>query len=48
MATIRNAERIIVLTENGIEEDGTHTELMKKRGEYFKLYNSQFKSADIA
>lgn len=47
MATIRNAERIIVLTENGIEEDGTHTELMKKRGEYFKLYNSQFKSADI-
>ncbi len=48
MATIQNAERIIVLTENGIEEDGTHTELMKKRGEYFKLYNSQFKSADIA
>lgn len=48
MATIRNAERIIVLTENGIEEDGTHSELMKKRGEYFKLYNSQFKSAEIA
>jgi ATP-binding cassette subfamily B protein len=47
MATIRNAERIIVLTENGIEEDGTHTELMKKRGEYFKLYNSQFKSAEL-
>lgn len=47
MATIRNAERIIVLTENGIEEDGTHTELMKKRGEYFKLYNSQFKSTEL-
>jgi ATP-binding cassette subfamily B protein len=48
MATIRNAERIIVLTENGIEEEGNHTELMKKRGEYFKLYNSQFKPAESA
>lgn len=47
MATIRNAERIIVLTEKGIEEEGNHSELMKKRGEYFKLYNSQFKTIEI-
>lgn len=46
MGTIKNAERIIVLTEKGIEEDGTHQELMKKRGEYFKLYNSQFTSLE--
>lgn len=42
MATIKNAERIIVLTEDGIAEEGTHEELMDKKGEYFKLYSSQF------
>lgn len=46
MATIRNAERIIVLTEMGIEEEGNHAQLMKMRGEYFKLYNSQFKPSE--
>ncbi len=29
----------MVLTENGIEETGTHRELMEKKGEYYKLYN---------
>jgi ATP-binding cassette subfamily B protein len=47
MATIRNAQRIIVLTEKGIEEEGNHAELMKLRGEYFKLYNSQFKPSEV-
>jgi len=42
MATIKNAERIIVLTEDGIAEEGTHQELMDKKGEYYKLYSSQF------
>ena len=32
LSTIRNAERIVVLTENGIEESGTHEELMEKGG----------------
>lgn len=38
LSTIRNAERILVLTENGIEESGTHDELMSKNGVYASLY----------
>lgn len=39
LSTIRNAEKIIVLTENGIEEQGTHKELIEKKGVYYQLYN---------
>lgn len=42
LATIKSAKRIAVLTEKGIEEEGTHKELIKKEGVYFKLYRSQF------
>ncbi|MCQ2461942.1 MAG: ABC transporter ATP-binding protein/permease [Clostridia bacterium] len=39
LTTIRNADRIIVLTEDGIAEEGTHAALMEKKGMYHKLYN---------
>ena len=39
LSTIRNAERILVLTEDGIAESGTHDELIKKGGVYERLYN---------
>lgn len=38
LSTIRNAEKILVLTENGIEEEGTHEALLAKNGAYAKLY----------
>ena len=39
LTTIQNAKRILVLTENGIEEEGTHEELLAKGGIYEKLYH---------
>ena len=41
LSTIRNASRILVLTANGIEEEGTHEELLAKGGAYAKLYHSR-------
>ena len=38
LGTIKNADEIIVLNENGIEEKGSHEELIKKNGVYSKLY----------
>ena len=39
LSTIKNADKIIVLTENGIEESGTHEELLAKNGIYKELYS---------
>ncbi len=40
LSTIKNATVILVLTEKGIEEKGTHGELMAKGGVYYNLYNT--------
>lgn len=40
LSTIRNAQRIVVLDENGIAEQGTHKELLEKKGLYYGLYNA--------
>jgi ABC-type multidrug transport system fused ATPase/permease subunit len=42
LSTIQHADRIIVLHRGRIREIGTHTELMAKKGIYFKLYQMQF------
>lgn len=39
LTTVRNADRILVLTDKGIEESGTHKELIEKNGIYASLYN---------
>lgn len=38
LTTVKNCDRIIVLTENGIEEEGTHAELMNRGGIYADMY----------
>ena len=43
LSTVRNAQRIVVLTDNGIDEQGTHDELIAQEGTYANLYNMQLK-----
>ena len=42
LSTIKNADLILVMDEGNIIEQGSHEELLKKKGFYAKLYNSQF------
>ena len=42
LSTIRNADLILVMNNGDIVEQGTHEELLKKKGFYANLYNSQF------
>ena len=41
LSTIRNADRIFVIDNGGILEQGSHEELMKKQGAYYGLYSAQ-------
>lgn len=42
LSTIQTADTILVMDAGRIVEQGTHAELLAKRGFYAKLYNSQF------
>lgn len=44
LSTVRNADRIAVVDDGVIAEQGTHNELMERNGEYAGLYNLQFKA----
>ncbi|KAG8183771.1 hypothetical protein JTE90_002408 [Oedothorax gibbosus] len=46
LSTIRNADKIVVLSEGIVKEVGTHDELMKKEGIYFNLIQTQTKSIE--
>ncbi len=43
LSTVRNADEIIVIGDEGVAERGTHEALLARGGEYAKLYNSQFR-----
>lgn len=38
LSSIKNSDRILVLTENGIEEEGSHEQLMSQKGIYYRFY----------
>ena len=42
LSTIQNADIILVMKDGNIIEQGNHYELLKKKGFYYNLYNSQF------
>lgn len=42
LSTIENADKILVMNKGNVIEQGTHKELLEKRGFYYYLYNSQF------
>lgn len=41
LSTVRNADEIIVLTQDGVAERGSHARLMEKKGIYYDLNNAQ-------
>jgi ATP-binding cassette subfamily B protein len=43
LSTIRSADRILVIENGGISEMGTHAELLRQRGHYYRLYTQQFR-----
>lgn len=43
LSTIRRASRILVIEHGGISEMGTHAELLRLKGHYYKLYTQQFR-----
>ena len=43
LSTIRRANRILVIEDGCIKEQGTHAELLRQRGHYYRLYTQQFR-----
>ena len=47
LSTIQNADKIIVMHKGGVREMGTHNELLRKRGIYYRLYQLQYKGQEV-
>ena len=43
LSTIRKADRIVVIENGKIAEQGTHAELLRMNGHYYRLYTQQFR-----
>lgn len=48
LSTVRNADKILVVRNGRIVEQGTHTELLQKRGYYYELYTRQYEDEATA
>ena len=48
LSTIKNADRIFVINHGRIEEAGSHEELLAAKGQYYELYQAQFRSLTSA
>ncbi|MCK5246737.1 ATP-binding cassette domain-containing protein, partial [Candidatus Bipolaricaulota bacterium] len=46
LSTIRNADKIVVIEDGEIVEQGHHEELLEQRGSYYRLYQSQFRGKE--
>ena len=47
LSTIKSCDKIMVISDRGIKECGSHDELMAKRGAYYELYNAQLVSGKV-
>jgi len=47
LSTLKDAERLAVINDGAIVEEGTHEELMRKKGEYHKLYTIQMEGLKV-
>jgi ATP-binding cassette subfamily B protein len=43
LSTVKRADRILVIQDGGIAEEGTHTDLLRRRGHYYRMYTKQFR-----
>jgi ATP-binding cassette subfamily B protein len=48
LSTIRNADQVLVMRDGRIVERGKHDELLGRKGAYYELYMSQFRTEDTA
>jgi ABC-type multidrug transport system fused ATPase/permease subunit len=48
LSTVRNVDRILVMHKGAVREEGTHQELLKQRGLYYRLYLLQYKDQEAA
>jgi ATP-binding cassette subfamily B protein len=48
LSTIKRANRILVVENGRVAEQGTHAELLRARGHYYKLYTQQFRQERAA
>ncbi len=47
LSTIKNSDKILFIAEGGVQESGTHEELLALKGRYYELYMSQYKFLDV-